>query len=428
MSIQASLSTNAEKPSGNPVPATAFRIESDADSANDELLTDPITGDPFPPSPEDVEFVESLKVLPPGIFTVQASNRMATIPEDFRWVLSPPEKLQAILVEGSADGDHRAKERIQLLQKLEKRLVRRLPEVLPERIRQVQALEDRFPHFKVLIDLIVPTLIRQMVAGRPLRLPPFLLLGDPGLGKTYFVGQLAQVLGLYFQDWSLAEMSGANVLRGTHRSWGGSTVGGIARTLIDVPMLQAPLILFDELDKVRGDPNVPVMPTLLGLLESHTAARFRDEFLDVPLDLRPVSFLFTANAAPAADSPLGSRLRVVTIPKPTREQMGRIIRTMDAGLRSADPSLEQYVKPLSDEVVALMSTHSPRVAKRLLEEAYDRLFARSLETLLKRQQARLELLASDLVGITVNDETYSLESRAPMFVRPVGGRLPRFGL
>ena len=153
-------------------------------------------------------------------------------------------------------------------------------------------------------------------------LPPVLLLGDPGIGKTAFAGALAKALGLPYSKIKGSEPS--FTLTGSHPSWSRAAPGMLIKQMSQYDSA-APLFLVDEMEKLSGE-QYPIENALLDLLEPENARHFKDEFFQIELDVSHAVWILTANTIERVSAPLLSRMRVFNIPTPSVEQRRRIIR------------------------------------------------------------------------------------------------------
>ena len=306
-------------------------------------------------------------------------------PDDaVEWPLCDRNRIDTLL-DTIPSRDHRRP----VLDRWKQRPWRWLPRTTEAHVAAVAALEEDFPNFGEVIRGLRGHLSRRALCEQPLQLSPLLLLGPPGVGKTAFGKRLAEVLGAHLEFQSLAELTAGFTLTGMTQGWAGGAPGLIARSLLELPDGQPPVLLFDELDKARQDTTHPTDAALLGLLDPVSSEAFRDEFLELPLDITPVSFLFTANRTRGIRPELLSRLQVIEVPSPTAAQMPAIVRSVDAAVRTRQPQLADHFAPLGDSLINTLASQSPRALMRLLNTAYDRAAAEALSRKHRKRRFRL---------------------------------------
>lgn len=289
-----------------------------------------------------------------------------------RWVLCDPSAVEAQLK--LVPDTQRDRKRV--LTALAARPVRYLPVTTARHVRAVLEMRQDFPNFSSVIESIADSLSLRVRMKAALKLPPTLLVGAPGLGKTAFAKALAQGLGFEMSVRSLAEMTAAFVLIGGYSSWSEARPGLIATLLADMRDDLAPLLMLDELDKVRSSTNYPPDVALLGLFEAQTARTFREENLDLNLNLEPISHLLTGNRLETIRPEILSRLQKVDIRLPTQAEMKDIVGSVDKVLRKDSPGLGAAFAPLTDEVMLGLSVVPPRNVRAILHKAYARVARR----------------------------------------------------
>lgn len=206
-----------------------------------------------------------------------------------------------------------------------------LAEVAPHLEQDLQRLREMMPNFAVVIDSIAPALQLQRCGDCALRMPPMLLAGPPGVGKSYFAEQLARTLCLHYVAVNLETTTAIWILTGASQGWSGGGPGIVFKTLAAAPHAN-PLILLDEADKTI-DGKYPVINALYRLLEPHSAAQFSDEaFPEIKLDASAINWVLTANDSERIPAPLRSRLQCFDVPEPNAAQRRKIAATVYSDL------------------------------------------------------------------------------------------------
>nr|WP_240954426.1 AAA family ATPase [Solimonas marina] len=239
-----------------------------------------------------------------------------------------------------------------------------------------------------------------------------LLQGPPGIGKTAYASALATALAMSAEVRSFAEMSAAWILTGASGTWSEAAPGLIASVLAEGPDRTAPLIFIDEIDKVNAGNHRPDR-ALLSLLQPETAARFRDEHLDVELDASRISWIFASNHLSRVRPEILSRMNVFHVKAPSAEQMPVVVRSVDRSLRQSRPALAKVFEPLGDEIIELLVEQTPRTLARLLARCYARAIA-------GKAQGRLTITPALVRAVTaqpVHDRSaVSADSDPPVLV------------
>jgi ATP-dependent Lon protease len=199
-----------------------------------------------------------------------------------------------------------------------------------------------FPYALDVIDLA----LADLVGRATVRLRPLLLVGDPGGGKSRFARRLGEVLGLSVWREDASRADGA-VFAGTDRRWYSAEP---CHPLLAVAAgrIANPLVLIDELEKsgTRSDYG-RLWDCLLGFFEPETSARYPDPALQTNLDLSQVSYVATANSLDPLPSPIRDRMRVVTFPKPSADDLDALLPALIADL-ARERGLDQSWVPSLD--------------------------------------------------------------------------------
>ncbi|MEG3617707.1 AAA family ATPase [Magnetovibrio sp. PR-2] len=196
--------------------------------------------------------------------------------------------------------------------------------VSPDELREL--LTKEFPWMSAPIDLICRDMgLRESYGQREFSLPPMLIWGRPGTGKTRFVQRLAKHIGLPSDMISLAGAADDRALRGTGAGY--STANPSYPTLkISETKCPNPVLIFDEVDKSKaGGWNGDPIQTLLMWTERENAKAFFDDCLLTSIKLSFVNFFATANEIKDLPMPFLSRFRVIETPAPEPEHVRAII-------------------------------------------------------------------------------------------------------
>lgn len=213
----------------------------------------------------------------------------------------------------------------------------------------INSLRDEFPNFGTAIDVLEAALALS-IDDHEYTIPPLLVHGEPGIGKTTFSMLLADRLGVPFDMVSAGSLQAGFDLTGSSSHWSNASAGRVARLLADSHSA-SPVFLVDEVDKIGGDERWSPVNTMLDLLEPRTARRFRDEALQLQFDASRMIVLMTANDLRSIPAPLLSRSQVVEIKPLSTEQRFAIVRSLvdqHAGDLAIDDSTVERIGTTGD--------------------------------------------------------------------------------
>ena len=239
----------------------------------------------------------------------------------------------------------------------------------PPLLEALAHLSDHFPNFAEVVHFIVRrTALAMLKPASPLSLPPILLDGPPGVGKTAFASALAYALDVPMLSLQMAHATGPFDLAGLDPKFSNGGPGLLVRT-VALGKAVDPVVLLDELDKVPRDRNHDPIGPLYSLLEPATAKRFIDDGIKLPMNMSHVRWICTTNNVLHLHPAIASRCQVFQIAAPTFEQGRVIVTNVYSAMVTGRAWGHHFLPDLPADVVDLLACNTPRELARVLENA-----------------------------------------------------------
>jgi ATP-dependent Lon protease len=236
-------------------------------------------------------------------------------------------------------------------------------QVKPSGLPAMDHLYDELPNFHAVLDEIKRQLALCQDSRDALEITPMLLLGPPGVGKTHFAREMAQLLGTGMGFVSMSSLTAGWVLSGASSQWKGARPGKVFETLVDGAYAN-PVMVVDEIDKARGEHAYDPLGALYSLLEHDTASQFTDEFAEVPIDASQVIWVATANDDRAIPEPILNRVNVFEVQMPSREAARQIAARLYTQIRQAHDWGQRFDPDAAAATLDAMAEMAPREMRR----------------------------------------------------------------
>ena len=193
------------------------------------------------------------------------------------------------------------------------------------------------------------------------------LVGPPGVGKTSVAASIARALKRKYARVSLGGMHDEAEIRGHRKTYVGAMPGRIVSAIINAKV-QNPVIVLDEIDKMakdfRGDPT----SALLEVLDPEQNKTFRDNFMEIPIDLSDTMFIATANSYDGIPAPLLDRMEIIELSTYTDSEKLAIAKNHLVPKQMALNGVKKSMFKITDEgILALIKGYTLEAGVRNLE-------------------------------------------------------------
>jgi ATP-dependent Lon protease len=236
--------------------------------------------------------------------------------------------------------------------------------------------------------------------------PILCFVGPPGVGKTTIVRSIADALGRNYVRMSLGGVHDEAEIRGHRKTYIGAMPGRIL-TGIKQSGSANPVFLLDEVDKIAADYRGDPAAALLEVLDPELNYTFRDNYLEIPFDLKDVIFITTANSLETVPPALADRMEIIEMSGYTPLEKFEIAKRHLIKKQLENNGLKEGETDFPDDVInAIISKYTREAGVRQLEKAIAKVMRRVARTIVETGVKKVEINTgnlSDFLGIPLSN-------------------------
>ena len=240
--------------------------------------------------------------------------------------------------------------------------------------------------------------------------PIICLVGPPGTGKTSIARSIASALEKKYVRISLGGVRDEAEIRGHRKTYIGAMPGRIVNGLRQAGVSN-PLMLLDEIDKVSSDYKGDTSAALLEVLDSEQNCRFRDHYIEMPVDLSEVLFIATANEVSGIPKPLLDRMELIEVSSYTENEKFHIAKEHLVEKQKSKNGIKKEQLTITDGALKdIIRLYTREAGVRSLERTIGKLCRKAAREIFKDSEAAVKVTKTNLKTYLGNPK-YSLEKK-----------------